>query len=136
MKKCINCRHRTLKEGSSYCDISGHFLHYSTVFEHWCRHWAEVKIIGECKFADEITEMPEVINLGDIKFLDEDGNEVELNPTLWETPPPLVKEYTGTLTIYFPEGRTIENPSPEEFLEWAKGTQIPIYYVDESEDKE
>lgn len=44
-RKCVNCRHRIIKGASSYCELSGNFLHYSTVFEHWCKHWAKDKFM-------------------------------------------------------------------------------------------
>lgn len=47
-RKCVNCRHRILKGSSSYCEVSGNFLHYSTVFEHWCRHWAKDNKLFVC----------------------------------------------------------------------------------------
>ncbi len=42
-RKCVNCRHRKIEGSSSFCEVSGNFLHYSTVFEHWCKHWAKLK---------------------------------------------------------------------------------------------
>lgn len=87
MRKCINCRHRKIKGASSYCEISGCFLHYDTVFEHCCKHWAKIKLFGNWKFTGKISyEQPD---LSDAKFIDEDGNVT--TPADWqdwnETPP-------------------------------------------------
>lgn len=77
MTKCINCRHRIIKEGSSYCEIDGHFLHYSTVFEHCCKHWAKIKLFGNWKFTEKISyEQPD---LSDAKFIPNRDDALDWN---------------------------------------------------------
>jgi hypothetical protein len=89
--------------------------------------------MGECKITEKIHTEP--LDLSDAKFIDEKGHTINRDDALdWNEIPPLTIE--GELSIEYPDGRVIKNPSPEEFLEWAKGTQIPVYYVDESEDKQ
>ena len=65
-RKCVNCRHRILKDSSSFCGVSGNFLHYGTVFEHWCRHWAKRKDGLEAKFIviDELHTMEQTAKKG------------------------------------------------------------------------
>ena len=88
MRKCINCRHRKIKGASSYCEISGCFLHYDTVFEHCCKHWAKIKLFGNWKFTEKINyEQPD---LSDAKFIDKDGNITNRDDALdWNEAPPL-----------------------------------------------
>lgn len=40
-KVCCNCRHRIRSGCSSYCEVTGAYLHYQTVMEGWCRHWSK-----------------------------------------------------------------------------------------------
>ena len=92
-------------------------------------------VLGEYKFDEKIHTGP--LDLSDAKFIDEDGNVT--TPADWQdwdnkTPPSVIEGVT--CTIDFPDGREIKNPSAEEVLEWANGTQIPVYIVEESEDKE
>lgn len=41
IRKCLNCRHRVIKDRSSYCELDDSYMHYSEVFEGWCKHWAK-----------------------------------------------------------------------------------------------
>ena len=89
-------------------------------------------VLGEYKFDEKIHTGP--LDLSDAKFIDEDGNVTTLADWQdWDnkTPPSVIEGVT--CTIDFPDGREIKNPSAEEVLEWANGTQIPVYIVEESE---
>lgn len=74
---------------------------------------------GNWKFEDELNET----------FIDLDMYDNEC----WETPPTLTFE--STLTLYCSDGKVITNPTAEEVLEWAKGTQIPVYYMEDESTK-
>ena len=40
-RMCLNCRHRVIKDRSSYCELDDSYMHYSAIFEGWCKHWAK-----------------------------------------------------------------------------------------------
>lgn len=79
----------------------------------------EKHTIGNWKIKDEINE-----TFIDLDMYDNEG---------WETPPTLTFE--STVTLYCSDGKVITNPTSEEVLEWAKGTQIPVYYMEDESTK-
>lgn len=72
--------------------------------------------IGNWKFGDEINET----------FIDRDMYDNEG----WETPPTL--NFESTVTLYYPDGKVITNPTSEEVLEWATIVDATIPPLDTS----
>lgn len=42
---CCNCGHRD----GSMCKKHNMFLHYATIFEHWCRNWCQGYLVDGSK---------------------------------------------------------------------------------------
>ena len=90
-------------------------------------------LVGTWKFEEELGSDLNIVDLSDIEFIDENDG-IYIRPSkYWCEPMQVIEGTCGDLTLYFPDGRTIVNPSAEELWEWAQGTQIPCYRISEDE---